>query len=66
MNTFPTDNADDADMRMLMKNCAAGATTASRFSQEPIRDHSCLFAVKKRIESVIIRAIRGKNGIQVE
>jgi hypothetical protein len=31
------------------------ATTANRVFQQPIRDHSCLFAVKKRIESVIIR-----------
>jgi hypothetical protein len=38
------------------------ATTASRVFQQPIRVHSCLFAVKKRIESVIIRVIRGGKG----
>jgi hypothetical protein len=61
MNTFSADNADDTDMRKLMKNCAADAATANRAFPQAIRDYSCLFAVKKRVESVIIRVIRGEK-----
>ena len=49
---------------MLLAQHTAKAVLAVGLRQkallQPIRVHLCSFAVKKKIESVIIRAIRGK------